>query len=137
MVVMFHCGNWAKTFAPDAKISTAPILGSSLGEDNTYGAMEGRTAKGPLTFARISTDDVRGCLRAYVGEGEFTNDPLDTFGMKAVAKIPKLQNLMRHVCRNGFEHHLAINPSHTAHVLYEAFGNYLGWDVCYHNEDYI
>ncbi len=42
-VVMFHCGNWAKSFIPDGKISTAPILGTTLGEENTYGAMEGRT----------------------------------------------------------------------------------------------
>ena len=26
--VLFHCGNWAKTFLPDIKIATAPILGT-------------------------------------------------------------------------------------------------------------
>ena len=29
--VLFHCGNWAKSFLPDLKISTAPILGSVFG----------------------------------------------------------------------------------------------------------
>ena len=41
--VLFHCGNWAKSFLPDVKLSTAPILGTIVGEENTYGALEGRT----------------------------------------------------------------------------------------------
>ena len=55
--VLFHCGNWAKSFLPDIEISTAPILGTSVGEENTYGALSGRTPASPLTFGRISTDD--------------------------------------------------------------------------------
>jgi L-fucose isomerase-like protein len=127
--VLFHCGNWAKSFLPDGRISTAPILGSTLGEENTWGALEGRTPAGPLTFARLTTDDTRGVIRAYVGEGELTNDELDTFGTRAVAHVPGLQELMRYVCRNGFEHHVAINASRTAAVLEEALGRYLGWEV--------
>ena len=64
-------------FLPDIKIATAPILGSTLGEENTYGALEGRTPQGPLTFGRVTTDDAEGCIRAYVGEGELTDDPLE------------------------------------------------------------
>ncbi|MBU6411207.1 MAG: L-fucose/L-arabinose isomerase family protein [Verrucomicrobiota bacterium] len=131
--VLFHCGNWAKSFLPDIKIANAPILGSILGVESTYGALEGRTAAGPLTFGRVTTADADGCIRAYVGEGELTNDPLDTFGNRAVAKIPHLQRLMRHVCKNGFEHHVVMTQSRSAAVLAEAFGNYLGWDVHHHN----
>ncbi|HRG83697.1 MAG TPA: fucose isomerase, partial [Chitinophagaceae bacterium] len=32
--VLFHCGNWAKSFLPDIMISTAPILGTSVGTEN-------------------------------------------------------------------------------------------------------
>ncbi|MGH7994486.1 MAG: L-fucose/L-arabinose isomerase family protein, partial [Limisphaerales bacterium] len=78
--VLFHCGNWAKSFLPDIKISTAPILGSIIGVENTYGALDGRTPAGPLTFGRITTADADGSIRTYVGEGELTNDKLDTFG---------------------------------------------------------
>jgi L-fucose isomerase-like protein len=53
--VFFHCGNWAKSFLSEAEISVAPILGSTLGVENTYGAMAGRTSAGPMSFARIST----------------------------------------------------------------------------------
>jgi L-fucose isomerase-like protein len=131
--VFFHCGNWAKTYVPDVKISTAPILGSTLGEQNTFGAMSGRTPSGPVTFARISTDDQAGRIRAYAGEGSFTDDPLATFGTRAVVEVPELQALLHHVCRNGFEHHVAMNASRFAGPLAEAFENYLGWKTYLHN----
>ncbi len=86
---LFHCGNWAKSFLPDIKIATAPILGSTLGVENTYGALEGRTPAGLLTYGRVTTADADGGIRAYVGEGELTNDELQTFGTRAVAHVPQ------------------------------------------------
>lgn len=130
--VFFHCGNWAKAFLPDITIGTAPILGTTLGEQNTWGALSGRTPPGPVTFARVSTDDTNGRIAAYVGEGAFTDDPLQTFGNRAVIHVPKLQELMRTICRRGFEHHAAMNGSQCAAVLAEAWENYLGWDVHVH-----
>jgi L-fucose isomerase-like protein len=131
--VLFHCGNWAKSFLPDIKVSNAPILGSTLGVENTWGALDGRTPANPLTYGRITTDDAAGVIRTYVGEGELTNDELKTFGNRAVARVPHLQKLLRYVCREGFEHHVVMNASHTAAVLEEAFERYLGWEV-YHHE---
>ena len=130
--VLFHCGNWAKSFLPDIKISTAPILGSILGVENTYGALDGRSPAGPLTYGRITTADNEGGIRCYVGEGQLTNDPLDTFGNRAVAHVPNLQNVLRHVCQQGFEHHVVMTVSRSADILVEAFGNYFGWDVTQH-----
>jgi L-fucose isomerase-like protein len=130
--VLFHCGNWAKSFLPDITISTAPILGTSVGTENTYGALEGRTPAMPLTYGRISTDDCKGIIKAYVGEGELTNDALNTFGNRAVAQISRLQELMNYVCRNGFEHHVVMNASKTAAILKESLENYLGWEVYQH-----
>ncbi|HSY20084.1 MAG TPA: L-fucose/L-arabinose isomerase family protein [Candidatus Acidoferrales bacterium] len=130
--VLFHCGNWAKSFLPDIKISTAPILGSILGVENTYGALDGRTPGGPLTYGRLTTADTEGTIRAYVGEGELTNDKLDTFGNRAVAHVPNLQKVLRHVCQQGFEHHVVMTQSKSAGILAEAFGNYFGWEVKHH-----
>jgi len=130
--VLFHCGNWAKSFLPDIKILNAPILGSTLGVENTWGALDGRTPAAPLTYGRITTDDTTGRIRTYVGEGELTNDELKTFGNRAVARVPRLQQLMQHVCREGFEHHVVMNASRTAGVLAEAFERYLGWEVYHH-----
>jgi len=131
--VLFHCGNWAKSFLPDIEISTAPILGTTVGVENTYGALAGRTPASPLTYGRISTDDPKGVIKAYIGEGRLTDDELKTFGTRAVSQIPNLQALMQYVCRNGFEHHVVMNASKTAGILKEAMGNYMGWEV-YHHE---
>jgi len=131
--VFFHCGNWARDFLPDIRIATAPILGTTLGEENTFGALEGRTLAGPVTFGRVSTDDLTGKIIAYVGEGEFTNDPLQTFGTRAVVKVTGLPALMHVICQNGFEHHAAMNRGHSAAAVAEALGRYLGWPTHHHN----
>ena len=130
--VLFHCGNWAKTFLPDIKITTAALLATIVGAENTWGALDGRTAAGPLTYGRITTADSDGAIRTYVGQGHLTNDELKTFGTRAVAHVPGLQKLMHHLCRHGFEHHAVMTMSHSAAILAEAFGNYLGWDVYRH-----
>jgi L-fucose isomerase-like protein len=126
--VLFHCGNWAKSFVPDIEIKTAPILGTTLGEENTYGAMAGRAAAGAMTYTRVSTDDTSGIVRAYTGEGELTNDPLDTFGHRAVVYTPNLQKLLAYLCKNGFEHHVAMTMGNVSDALDEAFTNYMGWE---------
>jgi len=131
-VVLFHCGNWAKSFIPDAAIAQAPILGTVVGNENTYGALAGRTPAGPLTYGRLTTNDVLGEITAYVGEGSLTDDELKTFGTRAVAHIPRLDELMRFICRQGYEHHVAMNQSHTARILEEAFVTYLGWETTIH-----
>jgi L-fucose isomerase-like protein len=130
--VLFHCGNWAKSFLAEVKMANAEILATTLGTENTYGTVAGRTPAGPFSFARITTDDRNGRIKAYVGDGEFVDDPLNTFGSRAVVEVPQLQRLMKYVCKNGFEHHAAMNQSHSAAVLNEAFTTYLGWDVYYH-----
>jgi L-fucose isomerase-like protein len=134
-VVLFHCGNWAKSFLPDIEIATAPILGTTVGEENTYGALSGRTPASPLTYGRISTDDTKGVIKAYVGEGALTDDELKTFGTRAVARINNLQGLMKYVCKSGFEHHVVMNASKTAAILKEAYENYMGWEVYQHQAD--
>jgi L-fucose isomerase-like protein len=136
--VLFHCGNWAKSFFPadDLKMTAAEILATTLGQENTCGAVTGRVPAGPFTFARISTSDLSGEILAYVGDGMFTNDPLRTFGSRAVAEIPDLQTLMRYVCKNGFEHHVAVGKGHTAAILAEAFETYFGFDVYHHEKTY-
>ena len=130
--VLFHCGNWARSFLSEPKMAYADILATTLGEENTYGGLAGRAPAGPLSFARISTDDVGGAIRTYVGEGAFTDDPLDTFGSRAVVEVPGLQRLMKVICRSGFEHHVAMSRSRVSGVLVEAFEPYLGWDVYDH-----
>ena len=80
-------------------------------QNNTYGTVSAQAAPSPLTYARLTTDDRHGKIKTYVGEGRITDDPLDTFGSRAVVEIPDLQKLLRYICKNGYEHHCAMNPS--------------------------
>jgi hypothetical protein len=59
-------------------------------------------------------------------------ESLVDFPATAVVEVPGLQTLLKHVCKNGFEHHCAINPAPSAAILAEAFETYMGWDVYYH-----
>ncbi|MGZ8720876.1 MAG: L-fucose/L-arabinose isomerase family protein [Aeromicrobium sp.] len=126
--VFWHCGTWAKALVPDERIDTSPIH-SSLGIDNTWGALHGRAPAGAITFGRITTDDARGEIRAFVGEGSMTDDPLDTYGTRAVVNVPGLQGLLKLMCLMGFEHHVAMNGSEVAYSVAQAFDRYLGWTV--------
>jgi L-fucose isomerase-like protein len=130
--VIFHCSNLPKHFFEEAKMDYQEIIAGSVGKDNTFGTVVGRLKAGPLTFCRVSTDDLHGRVRAYVGEGEITSDKLESFGGYGVVKIPGLQKLLQYVCKNGYEHHVAVNRSHYGQAIAEALENYKGWEVYHH-----
>ena len=130
--VCFHCSNLPKTFFEDVRMDYQEIIAGTVGAENTFGTVVGRVKAGPMTFARFSTDDRSGRMRGYVGEGRFTKDPLNTFGGAGVVEIPNLQHLLRYICEQGFEHHVAANFSTVADVLHEATTRYLGWDTLRH-----
>jgi L-fucose isomerase-like protein len=129
--VFWHCGYFTRSFVPGVVLSQHP----SPDLPNSWGTLHGQAAPAPITFARLTTDDVAGQIRAYVGEGRITDDTLDTFGTRAVVEIQGLQKLLHHICRNGFEHHVAMNASCVADSVEEAFGTYLGWQVYRHGAD--
>ncbi len=134
--VLFHCSNFPQEFfANKGLMDYQEIIAGTVGREKTYGTMVGRLAPTEFTYCRVSTDDYAGRIRAYVGEGEITTDPINTFGGYAVAHIPRLQVLLRRICSQGFEHHVAINPSRIGAVVDEAFTRYLGWDVYNHDRE--
>jgi len=130
--VLFHCSNLPKSFFKSQKMDYQEIIAGSVGKENTYGTIVGRIKSGPATFCRTMTDDVDGLLRVYVGEGQFTNDKLETFGGYGVMQIDNLQALLNYICQMGFEHHVAVNLSQVAGPIAEALTKYLGWDVYKH-----
>ena len=131
--VCTHCSNFPKSFmGRDVEISELDILGETLGRENCFGAVKGHVAGGPMTYFRISTDDRRGKIKAYLGQGEFTDDPFDMDGGIAVCKVPKLRELLAHLCQEGFEHHVAMARTHFAEVLREATEKYMNWDLYHH-----
>jgi L-fucose isomerase-like protein len=135
--VIFHCSNLPKDiFRQDSAsrptMEYQEIIAGTVGAANTYGTIYGRIKADAFTYLRVSTDDGAGKMRAYVGQGEFTDDALLTFGGYGVVRVPKFQTLLHYICDNGFEHHVTVNPSTTAAAVHEALTKYHGWDVYHH-----
>jgi len=132
--VVFHCSNLPACAMQERPwMSCHPSLAKRLGEENAYGQLYGKIKPGPFTFLRISTDDLMGSMSAYVGEGEFTRDTLDTHGGYGIVEIPDLQDLLFYICKNRFEHHFAATQSWVADAVNEALSTYLDWEVYYHS----
>jgi L-fucose isomerase-like protein len=130
--VCFHCSNLPKHFFAEVRMDYQEIIAGTVGKLNTFGTCVGRVKPSVMSFARFSTSDLTGKMRGYVGQGRFTDDPLQTFGGAGVVEIPRLQELLQYICENGFEHHVAANLSETAPAVYEAAAKYLGWEMHYH-----
>jgi L-fucose isomerase-like protein len=131
--VCFHCSNLPKHFFKETRMDFQAIIAGTVGRENTYGTCVGVVKPGPMSFARFSTNDCDGVIEGYTGEGEFTDDPLETFGGAGVVRIPRLQELLNFICEQGFEHHVAANLSSVAAAVHEASTRYLGWDVVRHS----
>lgn len=125
--ILFHCGPVPKSLmAGGGKISDHAILANAVGQGCSFGCHEGRIAPGEMTFASMMTD--AGELRCYLGRGKFTSDPIpaDFFGCAGVAEIEKLQDVLLHVGRCGFRHHVSVTPGAYHLPMEEALGKYLG-----------
>ncbi|MGB6460684.1 MAG: hypothetical protein WBG02_12030, partial [Candidatus Acidiferrum sp.] len=114
------------------KMDYQAIIAGTVGKENTFGTCVGQVKAGAMCFARFSTQDASGKIGGYTGSGRFTDDPLETFGGAGVVEIPGLQKLLRYICENGFEHHVAANFSSVAPAVHEAASRYLGWDMLAH-----
>lgn len=131
--VCTHCGNFPKSFIMnDIELGTLGVLGRTLGKVHTFGAVYGKVKQGDFTFFRISTDDTKGCIKSYLGEGTITDDPYGMDGCIAVTKVNNLQTLMKYICKNGFEHHVAMCRGNVKDILQEAIESYLGWNLYVH-----
>ncbi|MBU2532177.1 MAG: fucose isomerase [Alphaproteobacteria bacterium] len=131
--VCTHCGNYPKSFLGHTpEISELDILGETIGRSICFGAVKGKVKAGDMTFFRLSTDDRNGTIKAYVGEGEFSDAPFGMDGGIAVTKVAQLRRLMGFITQNGFEHHVAMVRGHHADIVNEAVTRYLGWPLYHH-----
>ncbi|MCS7180896.1 MAG: L-fucose/L-arabinose isomerase family protein [bacterium] len=131
-VVLFHCSNFPVSILKKPKISYQEIISESVGKENAYGGVIGQIKKSYFTFLRLSTDDKHGIIKGYIGEGELTDDKLETFGGFGIAKINNLQKLLKFICENGFEHHTVINLSKISDPVEEALTKYKNWSLYIH-----
>ena len=89
--ILFHCGPVPRRMMTGkGEITDHSILMTALGPGRAYGCNAGRVAATPFTFGGLLTKAGKIC--AYLGEGDFTNDPIpaEFFGCAGVAEIPKL-----------------------------------------------
>ncbi len=133
--LIFHCSNLAKSFLRSVKLDFHEIIADSVGKENTWGTCTGVLLPGPLTFARLSTNDILGEICGYVGEGRVEDEDPKSFGGIGVLRVPKLQDLLHFICDQGFEHHVAVNRSQVAQAVAEAWERYLGWRIYLHGEE--
>ena len=127
-MVLFHCSNLPKSFFKDTRMTIHPIIGDDK-PDASYGAIQGRIKSEPCTLLRIETDDLYGDIKGLLVEGNYTNDPLETFGGYGVVEIQNLQAILKTLCREGFAHHIAASLSEVAEIVNEALSTYLGWNI--------
>ena len=72
-------------------------------------------------------------MRGYVGRGRIHRRSAGDVRRRGRGEIPQLQNLLRYICENGFEHHVAANLSDDSRAaVYEADSKYLGWEMYWH-----
>jgi L-fucose isomerase-like protein len=131
--VCFHCSNLPKHFFREVRMDFQEIIAGTVGKENTFGTAVGKVKSGAMSYARFSTIDRQGMISGYVGEGKFTDDSLETFGGAGVVEIPEMQKLLRYICLNGYEHHVAANFSSVASAVREAAQDYLGWQTYHHS----
>ena len=130
--VLFHCGNYPKDICESFRVGCHNLLAEAFGKQNAYAANSGRLKSSPFSFLRLSTDDINGMIKSYIGEGTIADVSLETFGNYGVAQVNNLQNLLRFICENGFEHHVAVTLSLEASAIYEALNKYRRWQINYH-----
>ncbi|MDR1579074.1 MAG: hypothetical protein LBS35_01855 [Synergistaceae bacterium] len=128
-----HCSNYPKSFMSNAlEVGYLDVLSRTIKKEKCFGAVKGKVAPGDATYFRISTDDSRGFIKGYLGEARFVDRPFDMAGGIAVVEIPNMRRLMKTICRNGFEHHVAMARSKAAAAVHEAVTRYLGWKIYWH-----
>ncbi len=128
--ILFHCGPVAfELMAARGRIVDHYMLATAVGKGNSFGCNEGRIRPMPFTYGSLLTENGR--LKGYLGEAEFTDDPIppEFFGCAGVARFADLQKVLLHVGRNGYRHHVSAAPGHHLAAVHEALTNYLGWDL--------
>ena len=131
LVNLFHCGVYPASFAGSppkmANHFILPVSGATARE-HSFGTIEFVMKEGPLTLSRVS-QGAAGGWQAVVAEGAIEANRAQTAGGYGWCRVPNLQRLYRDVLLRHFPHHAAVTQGHLGNVLWEAFGNYLGFAV--------
>lgn len=129
LVNCWHCGvfphSWAKA---RPTMACHEILAGTVGRERAMGVVEFVMQDGPVTLCR-ATQDNAGRFKAMLAQGTVEPNEATTFGAYGWVRIPGIQRLYRNVLLRHFPHHVAMNRSTVGNVLWEALGNYLGFQL--------
>jgi len=131
--ILFHCGSTAQSLmCGKGRVVDHSMLqhDPQVGPNCSFGCNEGRIAAFPFAFSSMTTRN--GKLEFYLGNGEFTNDPIpdNFFGCGGVAKIDRLEDVLQFVGKNGHRHHVSVTPGERMVApVKEALEYYLGYNV--------
>lgn len=128
--ILFHCGPVPQSLMKcKGKIVDHPMFAKTIGPGRSFGCNTGRIAKTPFTFSSSKTQD--GKLWFYLGEGEFTDDPIpeEFFGCAGVARIDDLQKKLEIIGHQGYRHHVSVTTGRISFAVREAFTRYLKYEM--------
>ena len=129
LVNCWHCGvfphSWAKT---PRTMACHEIIAGTVGRDKAMGVVEFVMDDGPVTLCRATQDNAGG-FKVALAQGVVEPNPAVTFGAYGWVRIPNFQRFYRNVLVRHFPHHVGMNRSTVGNVLWEAFGNYLGFQT--------
>ena len=128
--ILFHCGPVPTAMMTDSgRVTDHLILANAVGPGCGYGTIVGRIRPTDITYGSMLTED--GKMKFYLGEGEFTDDPIpeDFFGCAGVAKIEGLQGVLQRIGYLGHRHHTSVTPTRVAEPVRQAFERYLGYEL--------
>jgi L-fucose isomerase-like protein len=104
------------------------IIAGTVGRENAMGVVEFVMQDGPVTLLRC-TQDNQGAPKAALMQGVVEPNEATTFGAYGWVRMPGFQRFYRDVLLRHFPHHVGMNRAHVGNVLWEALGNYLGFQV--------
>jgi len=129
LVNCWHCGvfphSWAKGMPT---MGCHEIIAGTVGREKAMGVVEFVMQDGPVTLCR-ATQDNAGCFKVALAQGAVEPNVAQTFGAYGWVRIPNFQRFYRGVLVRHFPHHVGMNRSTVGNVLWEAFGNYLGFQT--------
>jgi L-fucose isomerase-like protein len=128
--ILFHCGPVPQSMmTAKGTVTGHAILDNAPGITCSFGCNVGRIKPADFTFSSMMTES--GKLKFYLGEGRFTGDPIPEafFGCASVATIPRLQDVLMHVLKNGHRHHVSVTRGNVTEPVREALEHYLGYEV--------
>jgi len=129
LVNLFHCGVYPASLAKTPpKMGVQEIIATAVGRDRAWGVTEFVLKEGPITIARV-TQDNRNNFKAVVVPARIEDNEAKTFGAYGWARVQNLTALYRDVLCRHFPHHTAFTAGDVADPVWEAFGNYLGFEV--------